>query len=208
MTQRVLDVSALNEGTADSRALIWWGNLGMLAIEGSMFAMAMATYLYLRSTNLDWPPSTVPKPGLLMPTINTVMLLLSCIAAFVIDRASITKNMAAIRSGHIVSFIVGVTFLIIQYGVIVPDLGYKWSDHAYGSVIWTIIGLHTLHMVAATPNIALGAEFYTSTWVIGVEILQQPIVIENGATKVPTGPGLGVEVDEDSVRRISVAHFA
>lgn len=155
MTQRVLDVSALNEGTADSRALIWWGNLGMLAIEGSMFAMAMATYLYLRSTNLDWPPSTVPKPGLLMPTINTVMLLLSCIAAFVIDRASITKNMAAIRSGHIVSFIVGVTFLIIQYGVIVPDLGYKWSDHAYGSVIWTIIGLHTLHMVAASGETGL-----------------------------------------------------
>jgi len=155
VTQRVLDVSALNEGTADSRALIWWGNLGMLAIEGSMFAMAMATYLYLRSTNLDWPPSTVPKPGLLMPTINTVMLLLSCIAAFVIDRASITKNMAAIRSGHIVSFIVGVTFLIIQYGVIVPDLGYKWSDHAYGSVIWTIIGLHTLHMVAASGETGL-----------------------------------------------------
>jgi len=64
-----------------------------------------------------------------------------------------------------------------------------------------------LHMVAATPNIALGAEFYTSTWVMGVEILKTPIVIEKGSTRVPTGPGLGVEVDEDSVRRISVAHY-
>jgi heme/copper-type cytochrome/quinol oxidase subunit 3 len=155
VTQRVLDVSALNEGTADSRALIWWGNLGMLAIEGSMFAMAMATYLYLRSTNLDWPPSTVPKPDLVFPTFNMVMLLLSCIAAFVIDRASLTKNMPAIRTGHIVSLVVGVTFLAIQYGVIVPDLGYKWSDHAYGSIVWTIIGLHTLHMIAATGETAL-----------------------------------------------------
>jgi heme/copper-type cytochrome/quinol oxidase subunit 3 len=155
VTQRVLDVSALTQGTADSRSLLWWGNLGMLAIEGSMFAMAMATYLYLRSTNLDWPPSTVPKADLVMPTINMVMLLLSCIAAFVIDRASLTKNMAAIRAGHVVSLIVGVTFLIIQYGVIVPDLGYKWSDHAYGSIVWTIIGLHTMHMVAATGETAL-----------------------------------------------------
>lgn len=155
MTQRVLDVSALTEGTADSRALIWWGNLGMLAIEGTMFAMAMATYLYLRSTNLDWPPSTVPKPDLLMPTINMVMLLLSCIPAFIIDRSSITKNMLAIRIGHVISIAVGLIFLYIQYAIIVPSLGYKWSDHAYGSVIWVIIGMHTLHMVAATGETAL-----------------------------------------------------
>jgi heme/copper-type cytochrome/quinol oxidase subunit 3 len=155
VTQRVLDVSALSEGTADSRALIWWGNLGMLAIEGTMFAMALATYLYLRSTNLDWPPGTVPKQDLVMPTINTAMLLFSCIAAFVIDRASIKKNMRAIRIGHIVSIAVGLTFLYIQYAIIVPSLGYKWSDHAYGSIVWTIIGLHTLHMVTATGETAL-----------------------------------------------------
>ena len=64
-----------------------------------------------------------------------------------------------------------------------------------------------LHMVAATPNISLGAEFYTSTWVMGVEILRTPIVIEKGATLVPTGAGLGVEVDEARIREISVAHF-
>ena len=155
MTQRVLDVSALTEGTADSRALIWWGNLGMLAIEGTMFAMALATYLYLRSVNLDWPPSTVPKPDLLIPTINMLMLLLSCIAAFVIDRASITKNMTAIRAGHIISIAVGITFLSIQFGVIVPNLGYKWSSHAYGSIVWTIIGMHTLHMLTATGETTL-----------------------------------------------------
>src|SRR3954453_20044162 len=104
--QRVLDVSALTEGTADSRALIWWGNLGMLAIEGSMFAMAMATYLYLRSTNLDWPPNTVPKPDLVMPTINTVMLLLSCTAALWIAPASLLKNMLGIRIVHVISIVV------------------------------------------------------------------------------------------------------
>ncbi len=42
---------------------------------------------------------------------------------------------------------------------------------------------------------------------MGVEILASPIVIENGMTRVPTGPGLGVEVAEEKVRAISVAHY-
>lgn len=155
MSQRVLDVSALTEGTADSRSLLWWGNLGMLAIEGTMFAMALATYLYLRSVNLDWPPPTVPTPDLFLPTINTIMLALSCIAAFIEDRAALRKDMTAVRLAQVICILVGITFLVINYGYIVPDLGYKWSTHAYGSIVWTIIGLHTLHMLAATGETTL-----------------------------------------------------
>ncbi len=62
-----------------------------------------------------------------------------------------------------------------------------------------------LHTVAATPNICLGAEFYSSTWVLAVDILEDPLRIEDGLSVVPTGPGLGVTVNEDAVRRISVA---
>ena len=61
-----------------------------------------------------------------------------------------------------------------------------------------------LHLAAATPNIALGAEFYTSTYVMGVEVLETPIEIRDGATIVPTGPGLGIAVDEDRVKSITV----
>lgn len=153
--QRVLDVSGLTEGTADSRSLIWWGNIGMMAIEGTMFAMALATYLYLRSVNLDWPPPTVRKPDLILPTVNLVMLLLSCFAALVVDRASLTKNMIAIRTGQILCILVGLTFLYLRFALIVPALGYKWSDHAYGSIVWTIIGMHTLHVVGATAEMSL-----------------------------------------------------
>lgn len=155
MSQRVLDVSALTEGTADSRSLLWWGNLGMLAIEGSMFAMALATYLYLRSVNLDWPPPTVPTPDLFLPTINTIMLALSCVAAFIEDRAALRKDMTAVRLAQVICILVGIIFLVINYGYILPDLGYKWSTHAYGSIVWTIIGLHTMHMLVATGETTL-----------------------------------------------------
>ncbi|MBN9305231.1 MAG: hypothetical protein BGO82_09025 [Devosia sp. 67-54] len=62
-----------------------------------------------------------------------------------------------------------------------------------------------LHTVAATPNISLGAEFYSSTWVLAVDILEEPLRIEDGLSVVPTGPGLGVRVNEEAVRSISVA---
>jgi heme/copper-type cytochrome/quinol oxidase subunit 3 len=127
----------------------------MLTIEGTMFAMALATYLYLRSVNLDWPPPTVRKPDLLLPTINIAMLLLSCIAAFAVDRASLVKNMPAISIGQIICIIVGLTFLYLRFSIIVPGLGYKWSDHAYGSIVWIIIGMHTLHVVTATGETML-----------------------------------------------------
>ena len=62
MTERVLDVSALEDGAADSRALLWWGNLSMMAIEGTMFAMLVGTYLYLRTANLDCRPRPSSSP--------------------------------------------------------------------------------------------------------------------------------------------------
>ena len=77
---------------------------------------------------------------------------------------------------------------------------------AYGGTMFEagIASAAGLHLAAATPNIALGAEFYTSTYVMGVEVLRTPIEIRDGATIVPTGPGLGIAVDEDRLKSITV----
>src|SRR2546423_6028099 len=154
MTQRVLDVSALEEGTHDSRALLWWGNLGMLAIEGSMFVMALATYLYLKTANLDWPPSTVPKPDLALPTVNLAILLFAVIPAYLSDRAALRDDKRTALFFQTLCVGCGIAFLIIR-SINMARLGYKWSDHAYGSILWTIFGLHTLHMLAATSETSL-----------------------------------------------------
>lgn len=149
MTQRVLDVSSLEEGTADSRALLWWGNLGMLAIEGSMFVMALATFLYFRTANLDWPPSTVPKPDLFLPTLNFAILLLIALPAYLSDRAALADRGGAAVAWQTVCVVMAVAFLVIR-AVNMASIGFKWSSHAYGSIVWTIFGLHTFHMIAAT----------------------------------------------------------
>jgi len=61
-----------------------------------------------------------------------------------------------------------------------------------------------MHLVAATRNISLGAEFYTATYVLERDVLVEPVKQLNGKTQVPTGPGLGIAVDRDVLRRYTV----
>jgi heme/copper-type cytochrome/quinol oxidase subunit 3 len=154
MIPRLLDVSALEEGTIDSRSLLWWGNLGMIVIEGTMFAMLIATYLYFRVANLDWPPTTVIKPDLTLPTVNLLIMILSCIPMVIADKAAIRGNATTVRICFAICVLAGIAILAIR-AVNVSNLGYKWSSHAYGSVIWTSIGFHTFHTLAATGETLL-----------------------------------------------------
>lgn len=154
MTERVIDVSALELEATDSRAMLWWGNLSMMVIEGTMFAMMIGTYLYLRTANLDWPPTTVVKPDLLLPTVNLLIMLASCIPMLVADRAAKRGNPTVVRVCFAIAVLAGITILVIR-SINVSNLGYKWSDHAYGSFVWVALGLHTFHTVAATGETAL-----------------------------------------------------
>lgn len=60
-----------------------------------------------------------------------------------------------------------------------------------------------IHFAAATPNLSLGAEFYTASFVLDVDILTTPIRHEDGASALPEGPGLGIEVDRSALQSIT-----
>ncbi len=154
MNVRALDVSDLAEGTADSRALLWWGNIAMMVIEGTMFAMLIGSYLYLRMANLDWPPQTVQPPDLTFPTINIIILVLSLIPMIWADLGAKYDQVWRVKIGFAICIAVGIVFLYLRWKEMLI-IGFKWSDHAYGSMIWTIIGLHSFHMIACTAEVSL-----------------------------------------------------
>ena len=56
----ILDVSALPEYGFGSRMTTWWGTLGFCVLEGTGFALAIGTYLYLAFLNPKWPLSAPP----------------------------------------------------------------------------------------------------------------------------------------------------
>ena len=63
------------------------------------------------------------------------------------------------------------------------------------------------HLIAATPNISLGCEFYQPTYYLEEDILAEPFPVADGKVHVPTGPGLGVVVDEDRLAKYTVERY-
>lgn len=51
------------------------------------------------------------------------------------------------------------------------------------------------HMIAATPEISLGCEFYQATYYLKEDILEASFPVQNGAVIVPDTPGLGIRPD-------------
>ncbi|WP_170336576.1 enolase C-terminal domain-like protein [Ruegeria arenilitoris] len=51
------------------------------------------------------------------------------------------------------------------------------------------------HMIAATPEITLGCEFYQASYFLKEDILEEPFKVRNGQVCVPDGPGLGGKPD-------------
>ena len=62
----VLDVSRLPTVGFGSHSITWWGIMGMMAIEGTVFVLMIASYFYLHSRSSEWPPHRSP-PDLLAP---------------------------------------------------------------------------------------------------------------------------------------------
>lgn len=74
-----------------------------------------------------------------------------------------------------------------------------------GSMFETgLSGMAGAQMIAATPNISLGCEFYQPTYYLSEDILAEPFPVTNGEIVIPDGPGLGVVVDPDKIVKYEV----
>jgi muconate cycloisomerase len=72
----------------------------------------------------------------------------------------------------------------------------------YGGTLWEggIALAAGTQMIAATPGISLGCEFYMPHHVLTEDVLEERIPNRDGAVVVPDGPGLGISVTEASLR--------
>lgn len=61
------------------------------------------------------------------------------------------------------------------------------------------------HMIAATPAIDLGCEFYQARYYLAEDILETPFPCDGGAVQVPDGPGLGIRPDVDKLNHFCIA---
>lgn len=61
------------------------------------------------------------------------------------------------------------------------------------------------HMIAATPEITLGCEFYQASYFLQEDILEEPFQIRDGQVVVSSGPGLGGRPDVAKLDHYAVA---
>jgi heme/copper-type cytochrome/quinol oxidase subunit 3 len=148
-----LDVRALPSFGFGHRSLMWWGSMGLIAIESTVFAMAVGTYFYLLAHSARWPPTEQP-PQLLWGTLNTLMLLASALPGWLSKRSAEALDLKRVRLWVSVSTLASLVILAVR-AMELQTLNCSWDSSAYGSAVWMIMGLHTLHLVTDAYDTAV-----------------------------------------------------
>jgi len=156
----VLDVSDLPTVVFGIRSVTWWGILGMMAIEGMVFVLMIASYFYLRTRTIEWPPHRNP-PALFWGTLNLAVFLISTIPNEWYRRRAKKGDLRAVRIGLITLSLFGMANVVIRYFELL-HLNTDWSIDAYGSAVWTLMGLHVVHLLTdLVDTIVLAVLFFT-----------------------------------------------
>lgn len=164
LLRRVGDLSGLPTSAQGARHLIWWGNISFMLIEGTGFLLAIGAYLYLQSQSPHWPPPGDRLPGLGWSGVFTIGLLLSEIPNLWVLKQTRAKNVAGARIGTLVMTIIGLALVGARWFEL-QHLNIRWDHDAYGSVVWMLMVLHTMHVVTDLVDTAV-----LSTWLYTHEV--------------------------------------
>jgi len=126
-------------------SLTWWGIMGYMIVEGGFFALAFAAYFFLMGHEQGWPPEGFFAADPVAGTLFTIVILLSEIPNTMIKKAANAHDTKAVR--RLMPAIIGVgLLLLILRAFEFNSLNVMWSDNAYGSIIWALLLLHTIHI--------------------------------------------------------------
>lgn len=145
--RRIIDVSGLPSVAHGHRDPLWWGVMMLIAIESTMFALLGASYFYLRGNHNVWPPTGVVQPPFALSTATLVLLFLTMPPFLLAYRAAKKESLRPIQLGFVLGTILNAAALATR-GFEFYLLQYQWSSHVYGSLVWTIMGLHTFHLLS------------------------------------------------------------
>jgi len=153
-SRAVIDVSHLPPSSVDTRGMLWWGNALMLVIEGTVLALLVAVYFYLRFWLPVWPPPGAGLPPLGAATLNLLVLLVSAVPMRLADKAAEHEDRRGVQVWLIVGTLFGLAFLTGQI-LIWRTFPFDYASHAYGSIVYTLLGLHCMHVAVCLVEVAV-----------------------------------------------------
>ncbi|MGI8710665.1 MAG: cytochrome c oxidase subunit 3 [Acidimicrobiales bacterium] len=139
----------------------WWGVVGFMATEATIFATLLAAYFFVRAGSPAWPQGGIEVPELKKISVATVVLLSSSIPLFVAEPAARKGNIRRVRAMLAVTFVMGAAFSVHQ-AMEYQELTFGIRDNAYASLFYVITGLHGIHvLVGLLMSLVVQAKAWT-----------------------------------------------
>ncbi|MDJ0696069.1 heme-copper oxidase subunit III [Mastigocoleus sp. MO_188.B34] len=145
-----------------------------LIAEGMIFMGMFAAYLIFRSELPVWPPPGTPERELLLPGVNTAILIASSFVIHNADTAIKKNNVTAMRIWFAITALMGIVFLCGQ-AYEYYHLEFGLTTNLYASAFYVLTGFHGLHVFIGVCAIlavflrSLKAGHYSSESHFGIE---------------------------------------
>lgn len=146
MTGKIVgDLSGLPASGFRQHGLWFWAGAGFMLIEGTAFILAAAAYLMLMGEAEQWP-LVDRAPDLLWGTLALAVFLGSLAPNFLVSHAARKRDLAATRRWSVAMTVLCAVLLVLR-AIEFGHLNTRWDQDAYGSIVWALILLHTVHLV-------------------------------------------------------------
>lgn len=150
-----IDATELSRLTPRTHPL-WWGVAGAVAIELAVVANLLTSYFYLMAQNEAWPPEGTAPPDFQWASLVVIVLPLSAVTMWWAGRNADRGAKTRLAIGLTASCLLAAAALGFR-GLQIADFDTRWDAHAYGSLLWVIVGFHFTHVVSAILGTAVVA---------------------------------------------------
>lgn len=157
-----------------ARSTGWWGMVWLIATEAMLFASFFAAWLFLNETVKAFGAEGGRYPPLLLPSVMTVLLVSSSVAAWWGEKGIEEGNVTRLQVGLAVAWVLGAAFLACQ----VLEYSNKETGPAagaYDSLFYTITTTHGLHLFV---GLLMGAVVQVRAW-LGHFTRERHLAVQN-----------------------------
>ncbi|MBF2048956.1 MAG: cytochrome c oxidase subunit 3 [Leptolyngbya sp. IPPAS B-1204] len=151
-----------------------FGVIVFLAAESMIFLGLFMAYLTFRAVYPTWPPEGTPERELLLPGINTLILIGSSFVIHQADTAIKQNDVGGLRKWFGITAAMGAIFLVGQIYEY-HNLEFGLTTNLYASTFYVLTGFHGLHvflglcLILAVLWRARRKDHYSSEHHFGVE---------------------------------------
>jgi cytochrome c oxidase subunit III len=158
-------LESLPVGPIGRRGVGWWGIATLILTEAALFGYLFFAYFYTGATA---PPGWLldPAPRLSVALPNTLLLLLSSVAAWWSEQAVKRDRAAPAALGFVLALLMGAVFVVLEI--------FEWRQKpftfggsSYSSLYFVTSGMHLLHVIAGILILAALAAWTSARYFSG-----------------------------------------